>query len=76
MFSIKSFFLAVMTFSAVFFSVYAGPKPSATMSNSGIDQWVPVDESDWTAYMGAPSYHFTLAREYLQKATIRKRLLN
>jgi hypothetical protein len=73
MFSIKSFSIAVLTFSAIFFSIYAAePTSSVTTSNAGSDMWIPVDESDWAIYMDAPSYHFALAREYLQKGEYAK----
>jgi hypothetical protein len=35
-------------------------------------KWVPVDEADWAVYMDAPSFHFALAREYLQKGEFAK----
>ncbi|MBN1982784.1 MAG: hypothetical protein JW795_14720 [Chitinivibrionales bacterium] len=30
-------------------------------------KWVSIDESDWSVFMDAPSYHFDLAKYYLQK---------
>jgi hypothetical protein len=68
MFSIKSFFIAAVIFSAIIFSTsFAKEKSSADTSKTKSDLWVPVDESDWAVYMEAPDYHFALAKEYLQK---------
>jgi hypothetical protein len=73
MFSIKSFFIAAISLSAFIFSAYsAEQKPAGTASNTTYDSWVPIDEVDWAVYMDAPSYHFNLAKEYLQKGDFSK----
>ncbi len=73
MYPIKSIFFAVLAFSAVHFSIYAAePKASMTSPATASDRWVPVDDADWAIYMDAPSFHFALAREYLQKGEYAK----
>ena len=77
MFSIKSFFIATLTVSAVFFSAYAAePNSSATMSNSMSVSGFPltrlIGRSTWTLQV----FTLPLPGNTCKKANLRKRLPN
>ncbi|MBN1578213.1 MAG: hypothetical protein JW913_16755 [Chitinispirillaceae bacterium] len=64
----RLFFIIAVCLTFINFSAYSGgPKKPAATSGVKSGQWVPVNNHDWSVYMGAPEYHFSLAKEYLQK---------
>jgi len=73
MFSIKTFVMAGIGFSAIIFSLCSNEqKPSVTTSNTAYIPWVPVNENDWGVYNDMPNYHFSLAKHYLQQGNYSK----
>jgi hypothetical protein len=67
MVSIKPVFIAIIGLCALSFSACCAEQkqPEAT-PRAQSDVWFPMVETDWAVYMDAPSYHFALAKEYLQ----------
>ncbi|MBN1575951.1 MAG: hypothetical protein JW913_05325, partial [Chitinispirillaceae bacterium] len=63
-----SFSIIAVSLTFINFSAYSGgQKTTPATSAAKTGQWVPVDNHDWSVYMGAPEYHFSLAKEYLKK---------
>jgi hypothetical protein len=67
MFSTRSVLILISSLCALSFSAYsAEQKQSEATTRVQSDVWFPMVETDWAVYMDAPSYHFALAKEYLQ----------
>lgn len=71
MFNFRPFLITGMCLSILLISICSAEKKQSstesivTSVKSG--HWVPVNNQDWSVYMGAPKYHFSLAKEYLAK---------
>lgn len=71
-------FSQILSALAIFTVAFSGStfawdqKASGVASEPRSEVWSPADESDWAVFMDAPSYHFNLAKEYLQKGEAAK----